>query len=262
MGLDASYDWSPVEFDEMFAVLVSTVPQPIPVPRGGEGRVVFKFKDQTAEQAIIQKLARFINGLRAARLLLDAGYLQESSVIQRTLDEFAEDIMFLGLAVTSGYQGDTLNRYLDSFYADDFANSDDPMDSIKSRQTRVSRKDIRKAIDECSAKHSEKSGLPVKPATDPLRVVGKIFSGFVHGGSPQIMDLYGGRPPHFHLQGMAGTPFMDVHAESFWSQFYRCGQSFAIAALAFGAPAIKQRADKVMARLEEDAGKDYGRPGS
>lgn len=259
MGLDASYDWSLGEFDEMFAVLVSAVPQPIPVPRG-EGRFVFRFKDQTAAQAIIQKLARLVNGLRAARLLLDAGYLQESSVIQRTLDEFAEDIMFLGLAITSEYQGDTLKKYLEAFYADDFADSDDPMDSIKSRQTRVSRKVIRKAIDECSALHSEKSGLPVKSATDPVRVVGKIFSGFVHGASPQIMDLYGGRPPHFHLQGMAGTPLMDVHEQSFWNQFYRCGQSFAIAALALGAPAIKERSDRVMARLEEDAGKDYGHP--
>ena len=30
----------------------------------------------------------------------------------------------------------------------------------------------------------------------------KTYSGFVHAASPQIMDMYGGSPPHFHVEGM------------------------------------------------------------
>jgi hypothetical protein len=32
------------------------------------------------------------------------------------------------------------------------------------------------------------------------------FSNYVHGKYPETMDLYGGRPAHFHLRGMSGTP--------------------------------------------------------
>jgi hypothetical protein len=32
------------------------------------------------------------------------------------------------------------------------------------------------------------------------------FSNYVHGKYLEAMDLYGGRPAHFHLRGMGGTP--------------------------------------------------------
>jgi hypothetical protein len=34
----------------------------------------------------------------------------------------------------------------------------------------------------------------------------RIFSNYVHGKYPEIMDLYGGRPGRFHLRGMSNTP--------------------------------------------------------
>ena len=34
----------------------------------------------------------------------------------------------------------------------------------------------------------------------------RIFSNYVHAKYPEIMDLYGGVPGHFHLDGMRGTP--------------------------------------------------------
>lgn len=55
--LNATYDWSLEKFNEMSSVLASAVPQPIPDPRG-EGRIVSRFRGQTAEQAIPQKLAQ------------------------------------------------------------------------------------------------------------------------------------------------------------------------------------------------------------
>ena len=33
-----------------------------------------------------------------------------------------------------------------------------------------------------------------------------IYSNYVHGRYPEIMDLYGGRPTHLHLNGMSRTP--------------------------------------------------------
>ena len=73
----------------------------IPPPRFvkfGEG-FVFRYVEQTIHQAIIQKLAKIISGLHAARILLDHGFVQELGALQRMLDEFQEDITFLSYAV-------------------------------------------------------------------------------------------------------------------------------------------------------------------
>jgi hypothetical protein len=32
------------------------------------------------------------------------------------------------------------------------------------------------------------------------------FSNYVHAKYPEVMDLYGGKPGHFHVRGMRGTP--------------------------------------------------------
>ena len=55
----------------------------------------FRYKEKTIQQAIVQKLARIISGLYAARILLEAGFLQEQGAMQRMLDELIEDTIFL-----------------------------------------------------------------------------------------------------------------------------------------------------------------------
>ena len=41
-----------------------------------------------------------------------------------------------------------------------------------------------------------------------------IFSNYVHGRYPETMDLYGGVPGHFHLNGMSDTPKDGENLES------------------------------------------------
>ncbi|MBU8920262.1 MAG: hypothetical protein KOO63_00220 [Bacteroidales bacterium] len=243
------------EFDELFALLADIVPAPVAAPR--DKGIVFRYVEQSIEQAIIQKLTRYISGLRAARVLLDRGFLQESTVLQRTLDEFGEDIMFLSLAVVANEQTAIHETYLKAFYADDFENTNDPMGSIRNRQKRVTRKEVRKAIDQSNATIATRVGGEFVSATEQVWAIGKLFSGFVHGGSPQIMEMYGGKPPHFHLEGMPDIPLVAVHEESFWNQYYRCGQSFAIAAQALGSPEVFSRAQDLLKELERAAGKAY-----
>jgi hypothetical protein len=60
-------------------------------------------------------------------------------------------------------------------------------------------------------------------ASDPsrrielYRTISKVYSGFVHGASPHIMEMYGGDPPHFHTKGMLGTPRIEEHADDLWN---------------------------------------------
>ena len=45
-----------------------------------------------------------------------------------------------------------------------------------------------------------------KAATDILSLIYLTFSNYIHGRYPETMDLYGGRPGFFHVNGMRGTP--------------------------------------------------------
>ena len=73
------------------------MPPPQKVPYGDA--FVFRYKEKTIQQAMVQKLARVVSGLHAAWLLLENGFLQEQAAVQRMLDEFHEDILFLAFAV-------------------------------------------------------------------------------------------------------------------------------------------------------------------
>lgn len=175
------------------------------------------------EQALVQKLARLISGLRAATLLLEHGYTQEQGVLQRTLDELGEDILFLAAALTNDKRTEMHDQYLAAFYKEEFdpatgkpltrkKRNFPPRDKIVAYITRVF------------------GGSTVNPsiAIDNARFMSKTYSGFVHAASPHIMDMFGGQPPHFHLSGMGGTPRVQQGRDDLWNYFYR-GVTSAIA---------------------------------
>lgn len=74
----------------LFAI---SIPKPHKVPFNTTYR--YRFSEQSLEQAVVQKLARVITGLRSAKILVEQGFLQEAAIIQRAVDEAQEDILFL-----------------------------------------------------------------------------------------------------------------------------------------------------------------------
>lgn len=97
--MDALYDHALEQLDKAFRRLENMVPPPQMVPC--QNSFVFRYREKTIHQALIQKLARLVSGLHAARLLCEQGLLQEQSAVQRMLDEYHEDILFLVTAVIS-----------------------------------------------------------------------------------------------------------------------------------------------------------------
>ena len=94
----------------------SSIPPPERVPH--KDSFVFRYANKGIHEALVQKLARYISGLNAISVLLDAGFAQEVGVLLRTLDEIQEDIFFLATAETNGARTDRHTQYLDAFYAD------------------------------------------------------------------------------------------------------------------------------------------------
>ncbi len=68
--------------ESAFRILEQQVPKPIQVPF--RNSFVFRYKEQSIHQALIQKLARVVSGLHAAKCLLEKGFVQEQGILHRT----------------------------------------------------------------------------------------------------------------------------------------------------------------------------------
>ena len=228
--MDGLYDQTLHHLDKAFTKLEAMVPPPQKVPHGDAW--VFRYVERTYEQAMVQKLARVISGLRAARLLCDHGLLQEQGAMHRMLDEFHEDVLFLALRK----EETSLHReYLDAFYKEEF----DAPAAFESTQKRpmISRKKIRAAVERSLTDLGE---LDSSTGIELSRTLHKAQSGFVHGASPQIMDMYFGNPPRFHVHGMEGTQRQTEHRYDLYNQFFRAIVSFAVVAKVFGDDELSQ----------------------
>lgn len=183
--------------DAAFATLVSRVPPPelVQLDSGPQ----FRSREQTAAQAVIQKLSRIITGLRAQRVLLDAGLYQEVGAMARILDELGEDVVLLSESARTGTVTALQTELLNQFYEEEF---DDPNNPLRSTQRRpmVRREKIRAAIAALPHQAVNRSD-----ATELYRTMFHTMSGYVHPTSVHILDSWGGDPPHFHLGGMRGT---------------------------------------------------------
>jgi len=148
--------------------------------------------------------------------------------LQRTLDEFEEDIIFLCFGIIFNEINDLHNEFLASFYEEEF---DDPESAIRSTQKRpmVPRKKIRAFVSK-----DRGTGYDQSSTIEVGRTINKTYSGYVHGASPQLMELYFGNPPRFHLSGETDSPFYEDHSEDLLNYYYRSILAFAFAAKAFG----------------------------
>lgn len=199
-----------------------------PVRRSMGDGFVYRYSDKSIHQAIVQKLARTVTSVQAISFLNSIGLLQEQAALQRTLDEFHEDIVFLCFGVIYQEIGDLHASYLSAFWEEEF---DDPGNPIASTQRRPmpSRRKIRAYLS-----RDRGTGYDPSSSIEVSRTLSKTYSGYVHGASPQLMELYYGNPPSFHLAGCTDSPHFDDHAADLLNYYYRTVLSFAFAAKAFG----------------------------
>ena len=202
--------------DRVFRDLEQLLPNKPRLERRPSG-MAFRFQEKDIRQAMILKLAHVQSSVRAANSLLDKGFVQEQAILQRIIDEVNEDITFLFLAVTNHEMTDLHKKFLDAFWEEEI--------NSKQKRSMIPRPKIREYL-------KESLGPEFAEASIILR---KGYSGFVHGGYPQIMNMYGGNPPHFHTKGMLGSPRMEEHARDLWNSMYRTFASHILVAKAFGA---------------------------
>ena len=217
--MDNLYDEALRVMDRAFERLVQTVPQPKKI-RVDTGFYAYRYAEKTIQQAIVQKLARVISGLRATRLLIKAGFAQEQSSLQRMLDELVEDVMFLAYAVIYKDVTELHSRYLEAFYGE--------IDVGKNRRM-VPRQKIRAYL-----MGYVDPGEQQEDIREAGRMLSKIYSDYLHAASPQIMDMYFGQPPKFHTNGVRDTIRHAEYSDMFINHIFRSIHSFAWASRALG----------------------------
>lgn len=233
-----------------FELLENKIEKPCLVKRGSYE--VFRYKTPSLHAAVIQKLAREISGLQAALVLLDAGFVQELGAVFRMLDEFIEAVDFLCEAVRSGRVTELQKEYLTAFYQEEFEDLDRPLLSEQKRPT-VSRRRIQAAL-------ANSPTPPINPSDGMKlqRTLSQGCSGYVHGASVHIMDMYAGDPPRFQVSGMRNTPRIAEFATGCVGYLYRGILSAIKVAVSFGEMPLAKELDTFRERFERHTGK----PGS
>lgn len=232
---------------ECFHELEAPIPPPIPTQLGSH--VALRYNIHRLEIAIIQKLARYVSGLNASLLLLEAGYTQELGALFRTLDEFHEDIGFLALPIVGDIDiTDTHIKYLEHFFQEEFDNPDNAILSTQKRET-IPRKKIRAIIASFG-----KSGLNPHDSQELSRTISQAYSGYVHGASCHICEMVGGDPLKYHLSGMPGTYRQSEFVYNYWDYAYRGLITTALAAKALGDGDVVDKAYKYIDHFESVTG--------
>ena len=246
--MDQLYEQVLTNMEEIVNSLASRVPPPKLVPF--KESFVFRHTEKTIHQAMVQKLVRMVSTLDAARLMLNHGFVQEQAALQRVLDEIQEDLLFLAYGVICNDLTSLHERYLEAFFEEEF-DADDALSSTQKRPM-IPRRKIRAHI-------ARTAGMAIDPSrmTEVFRTISKTYSGYIHAASPHIMDMYGGKPPRFHMRGMKGTKRHDEHREDLGNYFYRGICAFTLVAKAFGEDVLFHKIRDYARHFEQMTGEDF-----
>ena len=169
---------------------------PKPVLRIRSGNIEVRYAMPSIELAMFLKLARSISLLGGLRLLVERGMAQEGGILQRAIDETDEDIIFLCFGHQNGVE-EIHVAFLDAFWAEEF---EDP-DVVLNHRRRHSVS--RKKIQAYNARQMGASDPSTSQSID--RLIQGVFSGFVHGASVHILDLYDLKSNRFSIAGLENT---------------------------------------------------------
>jgi hypothetical protein len=213
-----------------------------------EKSFVYRFRSKGVREALVQKLARVISGLLSVRVLIEHGFLQEAGVLYRTLDEMHEDIVFLASAEANDAFTDRHAQYLEAFYSESLFDREPGKLRIP-RPNSVPRKKIR-------AHTHRVLGTAIDASTfaDASDALGTAFSGYVHAASTNIMDMYGGSPPRFHIEGMAGSPHAEACERTLEHYMHRSLMAIVICAIAFRESELAASLRSLLDRYETSVG--------
>jgi hypothetical protein len=232
--------------EKAFRLIEADAPKPTEVTRGNH--LAFRYMEPSAEAAIFLKLARLVSLVHGLELLIDHGRVQEQCILQRSIEETNEDIVFLCLSILGGEQTDRHAEFLTEFWKEDYS---DPSDPVGSRIPRgYSRKGIRSYNNRALAQPNP-SG-----ADGAGRSIYEMYSGFLHGSAPHIMELFDENNGRFSSGSISGSVRFTDYILDAQNSFYRSLLSAAFVAKAFGLPDTLEFVQNEISAFIEQVGRE------
>jgi len=169
---------------------------------GQEGYKYYRYEAPDIRHFCLLKSVRVVSALNAMIELMRGGYIQELCVLIRTVVEFTSHIEFV-LDNGSEEHRKEVDKYIEAFFDDAVRGPGSPLIKAQVPQGKVNAK-LGETLDEIAKLFSDTERKD--PAAMLYSNVYRTLSNYVHVKYPEIMDMYGGVPGHFHLKGMAATP--------------------------------------------------------
>ena len=239
------YEEAVIRLENFLGVLTTGyLKKPVEVDLCGHAAV--RFDAPSAEDAILLKFARVVSLNRAMLLLMDRGFVQEQCIIQRSLEETNEDIMFYSVNVTGSGTSERFEGHLKEFWKEDYEDPNRP------RETRIPRGFSRKGI---APFLHRASGLPDPSLADDVgRVIFSMYSGFTHGAAPHIFELYDFERKAFMTNGLLGTDRHFGYVLDGANSIYRSLLSASAVSKAFGSQELLELSKEVTQRFVDSVG--------
>jgi hypothetical protein len=128
---------------------------------------------------------RLASGLRAAIVLVQAGYLQETCVLLRTLQEFVHDLdLVIGGFIDENVRP-TLEKRVTEYFSHDMRTPADMM-ADTSKTASMPRKNVYAAV---GRSLSPNNPYHLRQLT---KAIEEAYSGYVHGAYQHTMEMYDG----------------------------------------------------------------------
>ena len=187
---------------------------------------VYRFAKKDDRHALLLKLAQIPSNLRAAKLLIEHGFLYEWSMVRRSVHETCEDIMFL--LATHRIKGAVKlrERFLKSFYTEILEPDGNlPQGGVGA----VPRWEVRKFLWEDHGEDVAGTAIARGHSLgDLMRGLYGADSAHIHGRAAAILQLYDPEGRRFQTDGFTDTDDASVATDSLWLLTYLCIQCFAI----------------------------------
>ena len=165
--------------------------------------VVFRFRNPDLNHFCLLHLLRIISCLNSLNVLVKSGFPQEIAVLVRTAYEFLLKIEY----VSSGYydpdQRDKISKFVRDYFADS-SRKERRLDKSKAPKQEEINRGVGKLRDEFLDLVRQEGDN--RKSADMQHYILTVFSNYVHGRYPEIMDMFGGAPSHAHYDGMLHTP--------------------------------------------------------
>lgn len=189
--------------ERLISVVTDSLTPPI-FYHSGQEHYGFRFMGKPGVRHFcLLKAVRVVSALNAMIALARGGYAQEIAVLTRTIVEYTTHIQFVLEELNeSGALSPNAGKYVQDFFSDFARNSSMDFKRAQVRQSTVHKR-LAAALDNVA--ELRESAKQVQSTEKLYSDIYLNFSNYVHAKYPEIMDLYGGTPGRFHVNGMRGT---------------------------------------------------------